>query len=99
MTDLQAKLTQSLKQGAFRNIRIHRRIGTESQVLDISLRRTIRAPDNGKLFDLPPDMGTFPIYNVFEHASKLPPNLAEKGGVFVPMYRKFETIPQTSTRG
>jgi len=57
--------------------------------LDITLRRTIRVPDNGDCFNLPPDMGAFPIFNVEQYRSSLPKSLVEKGGVFVPIYRKL----------
>jgi len=39
--------------------------------LDISLRRTVRVPDNGSL-DLPPHCDPFPIYSVKEYKSQLP---------------------------
>jgi hypothetical protein len=56
--------------------------------LDISLRRTVRVPDNGTAYDLPPDCGPFPIFSVLEHKSKLPVEMGLKGGMFVPIYGK-----------
>jgi hypothetical protein len=55
--------------------------------LEISLRRTVRVPDNGKTYSLPPDCGTFPLYNVLDYESKLPADLVAKGGAFFPVYR------------
>jgi hypothetical protein len=69
---------------------VSRRSDGETQKLEISLRRTIRVPDNGDVYELPPDMGAFPIYNVREYDSKLPLALVEKGGVFIPMFRTLE---------
>lgn len=73
--------------GAFEIIRVSRRCCGELRTLDISLQRTIRVPDNAKTYNLPPDMGEFPVYNVSDFASKLPASLVEKGGVFIPIYR------------
>ena len=56
--------------------------------LDISFRRTIRVPDNQQLSQLPPDLGKFPLFQVKDHASRMPPDMVAKGGIFVPMYRK-----------
>lgn len=54
--------------------------------LDISLRRTVRVPDNGNAYNLPPDCGEFPIYAVSQFKDKLPQNMVSKGGLFVPIY-------------
>ncbi|KAF8860739.1 hypothetical protein BDZ45DRAFT_588036 [Acephala macrosclerotiorum] len=56
--------------------------------LDISLRRTVRVPDNGNAYDLPPDCGEFPIYAVSQYKDKLPQNMVAKGGLFVPIYER-----------
>ena len=58
--------------------------------LEISFRRTVRVPAHevdGKPSHLPPGMGRFPLYNVAEF-SNFPRQMIEKGGVFMPMYRK-----------
>lgn len=57
------------------------------QRLDISFKRTIRVPDNVEISTLPPELGTFPLYKVKDFASRLHPDLAARGGVFLPMYR------------
>lgn len=56
--------------------------------LDISLRRTVRVPDNDTAYDLPPDCGPFPVYSVKNHKSQLPNSIASKGGLFMPIYGK-----------
>lgn len=67
--------------------------------LDISLRRTVRVPDNGDAYDLPPDCGPFPIYSVKDYKSQLPKHMAVKGGLFVPIYDKNSPFPfQSRTR-
>ena len=41
-----------------------------------------------KVAELPPDCGPFPIYSVAQYKSELPEHMAEKGGLFVPIYGK-----------
>jgi hypothetical protein len=60
---------------------------TTGDQLEISLRRTVRVPDNGKTYSLPPDCGTFPLYNVLDYEKQLPADLVAKGGAFFPIYR------------
>jgi len=56
--------------------------------LDISFRRTVRVPDNQQISKLPPDLGKFPLFQVKDYASKMPAEMAAKGGLFMPMYGK-----------
>ncbi len=60
-----------------------------NQELEISFQRTIRVPDGKGDSELPPGMGTFPLYSVENYADKLPGDMAAKGGIFLPMYRTF----------
>ena len=55
--------------------------------LDISFHRTLRVPDGKGDSELPPSMGTFPLYSVANYAESLPKDVAAKGGLFLPMYR------------
>lgn len=92
MSDLDVNLLNPMKSkapGAHRTIRVSRLCCGEFRTLDISFRRTFRVPDNKKSYELPPDLGAFPIYNVDDFTSKLPESIAVKGGVFIPIYRKF----------
>ena len=63
--------------------------GGKRQKLDISFQRTIRVPDGKGDSELPPGMGTFPLYAVTDYAEKMPREMAAKGGLFLPMYRMF----------
>jgi hypothetical protein len=56
--------------------------------LTITFKRTVRVPDNDESTALPPDMGSFPLFKVDDYAESLPVNMAQKGGLFLPMYRK-----------
>lgn len=54
----------------------------------ITFQRTLRIPNNGKKYPLPPGLGRFPIYRVQDYAKKLPKSWVEAGGVFIPMYQR-----------
>ncbi|OGQ04333.1 MAG: hypothetical protein A2W61_03825 [Deltaproteobacteria bacterium RIFCSPLOWO2_01_44_7] len=54
----------------------------------MTFQRTLRIPDDGKQYPLPPGLGKFPIYRVEDYASKLPKEWVAKGGVFIPMHQK-----------
>ncbi|KAG8355558.1 hypothetical protein FVEN_g6453 [Fusarium venenatum] len=56
--------------------------------LTISFKRTIRVSDNKSTNDLPPDMGEFPLSKMDDYAETIPLSMAEKGGVFIPMYQR-----------
>ncbi|KAG2126067.1 hypothetical protein DEU56DRAFT_892141 [Suillus clintonianus] len=56
--------------------------------LTISFRRTIRVPETGKSNNLPPGLGSFPLYNVSEFSHILPQDMVEKGGLFLAMYQR-----------
>lgn len=83
--------------GARDSIRVENR--DPRSFLDISLRRTIRVPDNGSSYGLPPDCGTFPIYSVAEFRSTLPAEMSAKGGCFIPVYRESRAYPRCVNLG
>ncbi|KAF5661549.1 integral membrane protein [Fusarium circinatum] len=56
--------------------------------LTITFRRTIRVPDNKNTSGLPPDKGAFPLFKIQDYARKLPLSMAQKGGMFIPMYQR-----------
>lgn len=64
--------------------------GTTLQVGDVRLtfQRTLRIPDDGKTYPLPPGLGAFPLRRVDDYASRVPDGWAERGGVFLPMYQR-----------
>ncbi|EPS45305.1 hypothetical protein H072_675 [Dactylellina haptotyla CBS 200.50] len=53
---------------------------------EITFRRTIKVPDNHQTSHLPPDMGKMSLINVNSVASKLPPEMAQKGGLMLTMH-------------
>lgn len=62
--------------------------GPSGESLKISFQRTIRVPDSDHNSELPPGMGIFPLYSVAKYKNNLPADMALKGGLFLPMYRK-----------
>lgn len=56
--------------------------------VSITFQRTLRIPDDGKTYPLPPGLGAFPLRLVRDYASRVPAGWAERGGVFLPMYQR-----------
>ena len=56
--------------------------------LSISFQKTLRIPDDGKVYPLPPSLGDFPISKVEDYASKVPKKWLDRGGFFIPMYQR-----------
>ena len=59
----------------------------EHAMARISFQRTLRIPDDGSDYPLPPGMGEFPLHHIDDYRSKLPAGWARHGGVFMPMYQ------------
>lgn len=56
-------------------------------VLRINFQRTLRIPDDGRHYPLPPGLGRFPIVHVDDYAQNVPDSWSEHGGVILPMYQ------------
>ena len=56
--------------------------------LEITFQRTLRIPDDGNTYPLPPGLGQFPIRKVADYADRVPEAWRDKGGVFIPMYQR-----------
>ena len=54
----------------------------------LNFQRTLRIPDDGKTYPLPPGLGTFPVCKVEDYKGRVPEAWAEHGGVFIPMYQR-----------
>ncbi|MEL6929049.1 MAG: hypothetical protein AAFO95_10470 [Cyanobacteria bacterium J06600_6] len=54
----------------------------------LNFQRTLRIPDDGKTYPLPPGLGTFPVCRVEDHQDTVPASWLEHGGVFIPMYQR-----------
>jgi hypothetical protein len=57
----------------------------------ISFQRTLRIPQDGRLYPLPPSLGAFPIHQLRDFAARLPPEWIanpSEPAVFIPMYQR-----------
>ena len=60
---------------------------TAAPVAAINFQRTLRIPDDGKRYPLPPGLGKFPLAHVDDYAPDVPPAWSKRGGVMMPMYQ------------
>jgi hypothetical protein len=54
----------------------------------IGFQRTLRIPDDGNSYPLPPGLGQFPVLPVSHFADRVPDDWREHGGVFIPMHQR-----------
>lgn len=55
--------------------------------VEIELQRTLRIPDDGRDYPLPPGLGRFPLRHVDDFAERVPEDWRRHGGVMLPMYQ------------
>ncbi len=53
----------------------------------VSFQRTLRIPDDGRTYPLPPGLGAFPVHRVADHHDRLPAAW-RRDGVFIPMFQR-----------
>jgi hypothetical protein len=53
----------------------------------IEFQRTLRIPDDGETYGLPPGLGSFPLRHVEDYSAKVPADWNKRGGVMLPMYQ------------
>jgi len=56
-------------------------------VARIEFKRTLRIPDDGSTYPLPPGFRNFQLRHIEDYADKVPTHCLEKGGVMMPMYQ------------
>ena len=66
----------------FRFPEVHDHASTE-----IQFQRTLRIPDDGKHYPLPPGLGAFPLRHLEDFAERVPEHWRERGGVMMPLYQ------------
>lgn len=54
----------------------------------VTFQRTLRIPDDGRSYPLPPGLGRFPVRRVDDVADRVPAEWREHGGVLIPMYQR-----------
>lgn len=55
--------------------------------MSINFQRTLRIPDDGREYPLPPGFGHFSVRHVDDFAESVPPSWITHGGVMFPMYQ------------
>ncbi len=55
--------------------------------LSITFKKTLRIPDDGRTYPLPPDLGDFPLEHIDDYMHKLPEKWKGRGGVMLPIYQ------------
>jgi len=53
----------------------------------LSLQRTLRIPDDGRDYPLPPGLGRFPLRHLDDYATRVPKDWVKRGGLLMPMYQ------------
>ena len=53
----------------------------------VTLHRTLRIPDDDRVYPLPPGLGTFPVRRVADYRDRVPPEWPS-GGAFIAMYQR-----------
>ena len=66
----------------FRFPEVHPRAG-----VTLSLQRTLRLPDDGQRYPLPPGLGEFRLRHVDDYAGQVPQTWLRHGGVMLPIYQ------------
>ena len=55
--------------------------------LTLDFQRTLRIPDDGRNYPLPPGLGSFPLRHTDDHAQRIPASWLKRGGVLLPMWQ------------
>ena len=58
------------------------------QNLRVTFHRTLRIPDDGKRYPLPPSLGAFPLHRIDDFRSAVPDAWRDHGGVFMPLWQR-----------
>jgi hypothetical protein len=56
-------------------------------MLTIEFQRTLRIPDDGREYPLPPGLGPFPVRHLDDFSRNVPRDWLKRGGVLVPMWQ------------
>ncbi len=59
----------------------------EQPNVTIDFQRTLRIPDDGKEYPLPPGLGSFPLRHIDDYGRNVPRNWLDRGGVLLPMWQ------------
>ncbi len=63
-------------------------VGNEDNSCSIEFCRTLRIPDDGQTYPLPPWLDRFPLCKVKDYWNKVPKEWKNTGGFFFPMHQR-----------
>ncbi len=91
MCRLVHKLSRKKIADVFHN-KVRSRAGVDSEwnkpgQMTVKFQRTLRIPDDGTDYYLPPGLGTFSLRHVDDFADRTPSSWLERGGVLMPIYQ------------
>jgi len=69
------------------DVQIERQLIRVGPRFAVSFQRTLRIPDDGQTYPLPPGLGMFPIFAVADFADRLPAEWS-RNDVFIPLYQR-----------
>lgn len=69
------------------NVRVENNRVYFGERCSVSFQRTLRIPDDGRTYPLPPGLGLFPICRVKDYVSRVPQGWAE-ADIFIPIYQR-----------
>ncbi|MGQ0794434.1 MAG: hypothetical protein ACT4NX_10200 [Deltaproteobacteria bacterium] len=58
------------------------------EAFSVSFQRTLRIPDDGRVYPLPPGLGEFPIMSAADFAGRVPDEWISEGAHFISMYQR-----------
>jgi hypothetical protein len=70
------------------NVSIDKEMISIGERFAVSFQRTLRIPDDGRAYPLPPGLGRFPVLQVDDYLDHVPPLWHEQGGAFIPLYQR-----------
>lgn len=70
------------------DVRIHDDLIHMGDRLTIALHRTLRLPDDGRSYPLPPGLGHLPLRRITDYSDRIPAHWLQEGGVFTSMYQR-----------
>jgi len=59
----------------------------EDAQFSLEFQRTLRLPDDGKTYPLPPGMGRFPMRHIEDYVDRVPAEWIKRMGIMLPMYQ------------
>jgi len=54
----------------------------------VAFQRTLRIPEDGRVYPLPPGLGVFPLYRARDYPDAIPTDWCEPAALFLPMYQR-----------